>query len=282
MHTYTTQARLRRALREMRQEGCRVAFVPTMGNLHEGHLQLARRAGELCDLVVASIFVNPMQFGPSEDLGAYPRTLVSDKKKLRANGVQMLYAPEMKDIYPDGMGAHSQVQVPDLADTLCGLSRPGHFTGVATVVAKLFNIVQPDVAVFGEKDYQQLLIIRRMVRDLCLPIEIVGVPTVREDDGLAMSSRNSYLTSGQRKTAPLLHQVLQECRSAIADGADNYRQLASRAKRKLTEAGFVPDYVEIRDAHTLHKVTGDTGEVVILAAARLGKPRLIDNVRLKL
>ena len=282
MHSYRTQARLRRALREMHRAGQRIAFVPTMGNLHEGHLQLARKAGELCERVVASIFVNPMQFGSGEDLDAYPRTLVADKKKLRANGVHVLYMPEMKDIYPGGLDTHSQVQVPSLADTLCGLNRPGHFTGVATVVAKLFNIVRPDVAVFGEKDYQQFLIIRKMVRDLCLPIEIVGVPTVRESDGLALSSRNSYLTPKQREIAPLLHQTLQDCRDAIAGGAGNYRQLASRAKRRLAAAGFAPDYLEIRDALSLRKVTDSSREVTILAAARLGKSRLIDNVRLKL
>jgi pantoate--beta-alanine ligase len=185
-------------------------------------------------------------------------------------------------MYPEGLGLQTSVSVPELSDTLCGASRPGHFTGVATVVTKLFNIVQPDVAVFGEKDFQQLSVIRKMVRDLCMPIEIVGVPTARAEDGLALSSRNSYLTAEQRRRAPLLNQILQECREAIACGFDNYRELEARAMTKLREAGFEPDYFEIRDARTLEAVREDTEEIAILAAARLGKPRLIDNVRLAL
>jgi len=282
MRTYTTNAQLQQAIREARRKGRGIAFVPTMGNLHEGHLNLVRKARELCDTVVVSIFVNPMQFGPGEDWETYPRTLTADKEKLFAEGVQALFAPEVDEVYPDGMDAQSQVQVPELSETLCGADRPGHFTGVATVVAKLFNIAQPDVAVFGEKDFQQLSIIRKMVRDLCMPIEIVGIPTTRAEDGLALSSRNGYLTSEQRGTAPLLNQTLQECREAIACGFDNYRELEAHAKLKLIQAGFEPDYFEIRDAHTLRDVEESTEEVAILAAARLGRPRLIDNVRLSL
>jgi pantoate--beta-alanine ligase len=233
-------------------------------------------------VVVVSIFVNPMQFGPSEDLDAYPRTLTADKEKLFAEGVQFLFTPTPEEMYPEGLDHQTAVSVPDLSDTLCGASRPGHFAGVATVVTKLFNIVQPDVAVFGEKDYQQLSVIRKMVRDLCLPIDIIGVPTARAEDGLALSSRNCYLTAEQRHRAPLLNQTLQECREAIACGFDNYRELESRAINKLIEAGFEPDYFEIRDAHTLEDISEDTEEIAILAAARLGKPRLIDNVRLAL
>ncbi len=282
MRTYTTNAQLQRALRDKRVQGQSIAFVPTMGNLHEGHLDLVRKARELCDFVVVSIFVNPMQFGQNEDLDAYPRTLMADKEKLFAEGVQVLFAPTAEEIYPEGLGVQTAVSVPVLSDTLCGASRPGHFTGVATVVTKLFNIVQPDVAVFGEKDFQQLSIIRKMVRDLCLPIKIVGVPTARAEDGLALSSRNGYLTEEQRKRAPELNRILMEVRDAIACGFDNYAELEAHARLKLIQAGFEPDYFEIRDARTLGEVTTDTEEVAILAAAKLGKPRLIDNVRLAL
>ena len=282
MRTFSTTRQLREALRGERRKGRRIGFVPTMGNLHEGHLNLVRKAGELCDVVVVSIFVNPMQFGPNEDLEAYPRTLTADKEKLFAEGAQFLFTPTAEAMYPEGMTHHTTVSVPDLSNTLCGASRPGHFTGVATVVSKLLNIVQPDVAVFGEKDYQQLSIIRKMVQDLCLPIDIIGVPTVRAQDGLALSSRNGYLTPDQRRRAPYLNQVLVECREAIACGFDNYRELEARAMTRLSEAGFEPDYVAIRDARTLAEVTENTEEVAILAAARLGEPRLIDNVRLNL
>jgi pantoate--beta-alanine ligase len=282
MRTYSSNAQLQRALREARQQGRSIAFVPTMGNLHEGHLDLVRKASDLCDIVVVSIFVNPMQFGPGEDLDAYPRTLAADKEKLFAEGAQILYTPTAKDIYPEGLEVQSQVQVPDLSETLCGADRPGHFTGVATVVTKLFNIVQPDVAVFGEKDFQQLSIIRKLVTDLCMPIRIVGVATHRAEDGLALSSRNGFLTAAQRKVAPILNATLQECREAIACGFDNFMELEAHAKLRLIQAGFEPDYFEIRDARTLRTVTENTEEVAILAAAKLGKPRLIDNVRLNL
>jgi pantoate--beta-alanine ligase len=232
--------------------------------------------------VVVSIFVNPLQFGPNEDLDAYPRTMAADKEKLFSEGVQVLYAPGVEDIYPEGMAAQTQVRVPDLGDTLCGSSRPGHFDGVTTVVNKLLNIVQPDVAVFGEKDFQQLSIIRKMVADLCMPLEIVGVATHRDEDGLALSSRNGYLNPDQRCIAPVLHQTLNSCREAIACGFDNFLQLESHARMKLLQAGFEPDYFAIRDARTLQNVTEDTEEIAILAAARLGKTRLIDNVRLAL
>ena len=282
MRTYTSCDPLRRAILEARRKGRDIALVPTMGNLHEGHLSLVRQAGELCGQVVVSIFVNPMQFGPGEDLDAYPRTLASDKEKLYAEGVRMLYTPQVEDIYPEGMDTQSQVQVPHLSETLCGVTRPGHFTGVATVVTKLLNIVQPDVAVFGEKDYQQLMLIRKMVQDLCMPVEIVGAPTVRAEDGLALSSRNRYLSPDERRVAPLLNQTLRQCREAMASGCGDHRELEAEAKLALTEAGFKPDYFEIRDAATLREVTESTAEVAILTAARLGKSRLIDNVRLTL
>jgi pantoate--beta-alanine ligase len=282
MQTIDNRAGLQHALSARRAAGERIAFVPTMGNLHEGHLELVRRARELGDLVVVSIFVNPMQFGPTEDLDAYPRTLAADREKLFAEGAQFLYTPGVEDIYPEGITAQTVVRVPELADTLCGSNRPGHFDGVSTVVSKLFNIVQPQVAVFGEKDFQQLSIIRKMVSDLCIPVQIVGVATVRDTDGLALSSRNSYLTPRQRQLAPLLHKTLLDCRDAIACGFDNFLQLESHARMQLLQSGFDPDYFAIRDARTLRAVGDETEEIAILVAARLGTTRLIDNLRLTL
>lgn len=282
MRTYSSNAQLQSALQGFRQIGQSIAFVPTMGNLHEGHLDLVRRARRLCDVVVVSIFVNPLQFGPSEDLDSYPRTLAADKEKLFSEGVQVLYAPGVAEIYPEGMQAQTLVHVPELGETLCGSSRPGHFDGVTTVVSKLFNIVQPDVAVFGEKDFQQLSIVRKMVKDLCMPINVVGVTTARDEDGLAKSSRNGFLSLEQRRVAPVLNQTLNTCREAVACGFDNFLQLESHARMKLLQAGFEPDYFAIRDARTLLPVDEDTEEIAILAAARLGSTRLIDNVRLSL
>jgi pantoate--beta-alanine ligase len=271
---------MRAALQGLRRQGQTIAFVPTMGNLHEGHLELVRRARALCDVVVVSIFVNPLQFGANEDLDAYPRTLAADKEKLFAEGVKVLYTPTVDEIYPEGMHKHTKVQVPDLSETLCGNSRPGHFNGVTTIVNKLFNQVQPDVAVFGEKDFQQLSIIRKMVEDLCMPIRVEGVATARDTDGLALSSRNGYLTAEQRRIAPVIHDTLTVCREAIACGFDNFLQLESHARMQLLQAGFEPDYFAIRDARTLRAVNEHTEEIAILAAARLGNTRLIDNVRL--
>lgn len=282
MRTYSSNAQLQSALRGFRHNGQSIAFVPTMGNLHEGHLDLVRKARQLCDIVVVSIFVNPLQFGPGEDLDAYPRTLAADKEKLFSEGVQALYTPGVEDIYPEGMRAQTLVHVPELGEMLCGSSRPGHFDGVTTVVSKLFNIVQPDTAVFGEKDFQQLSIVRKMVNDLCVPISIVGIATTRDEDGLAKSSRNKYLSFEHRRIAPTLNQTLNSCREAIACGFDSFFELESHARIKLLQAGFDPDYFSIRDAHTLLAVTEDTEEIAILAAARLGSTRLIDNVRLSL
>jgi pantoate--beta-alanine ligase len=282
MRTYTKNFALRSALIEARKEGQSIAFVPTMGNLHEGHLELVRKAHTLADLVVVSIFVNPLQFGPNEDLDGYPRTLAADKEKLFSESAHILYAPGVEEIYPDGMAAQTQVRVPDLSETLCGTNRPGHFDGVSTVVSKLFHIVHPNVALFGEKDFQQLSIIRKMVKDLYIPIDIVGVATARAEDGLALSSRNGYLNTEQRDRAPTLHETLMDCREAIACGFDNFLQLESHARMRLLQAGFEPDYFAIRDAQTLRAVTEETEEIAILAAAKLGSTRLIDNVRLAL
>lgn len=282
MRTCNNKTQLQASVQHYRKEGQTVAFVPTMGNLHQGHLDLVRKARKLCDIVIVSIFVNPLQFGANEDLDAYPRTMAADKEKLFSEGVHLLYAPAVDDIYPQGMNQQTVVSVPDLGDTLCGSSRPGHFDGVTTVVNKLLNIVQPDTAIFGEKDFQQLSIVRKMVSDLCMPVKIVGVATTRDEDGLAMSSRNGYLSADERLIAPLLHQTLNTCREAIACGFDNFLQLESHARMQLLQAGFEPDYFAIRDARTLRAVTDSSEEVAILAAARLGNTRLIDNVRLSL
>ncbi|GAB3368727.1 pantoate--beta-alanine ligase [Spongiibacter taiwanensis] len=280
MKTYSTAASLRAALLAAKRAGKSVAFVPTMGNLHDGHLQLVRRARQLADVVVVSIFVNPLQFGANEDLSTYPRTIAADKEKLFAEGTQFLFLPTVEEIYPEGMAVHTKVAVPALSETHCGASRPGHFDGVSTIVSKLFNIVQPEYAVFGQKDFQQLSIIRKMVSDLCMPITIVGVATARADDGLALSSRNGYLNDRQRNQAPALHKILRECRDAIACGYDSYSDLELHAQAKLRARGFEPDYFSICDARTLREITLDTEEIVILAAAKLGGTRLIDNVTL--
>lgn len=282
MKTLSRSKLLRSAIKEHKGHGKTVAFVPTMGNLHEGHIQLVRRAKQVADVVVVSIFVNPLQFSATEDLDAYPRTLAADKEKLFAEGVNYLLYPDVEEIYPHGMDQQTLIVVPDLSDTLCGASRPGHFAGVATVVNKLFQIVQPDIAIFGKKDFQQLAIIEKMVEDLCMPIEIEGVETARDVDGLALSSRNGYLTEEQRSIAPALHQTLLECREAIACGFDSYQELEQYCTDALKNAGFEPDYFSVRDAQTLGSVTHSTEQIVILAAAKLGKPRLIDNVTLTL
>jgi len=270
---------LRAIVSVWRRAGERIAFVPTMGNLHAGHGSLVGRASELADRVIVSIFVNPLQFGPNEDFAAYPRTPDEDRRVLESLDVDLLFAPEVADIYPRGQESTARVHVPVIEDILCGAFRPGHFMGVATVVAKLLNIVQPDVAVFGEKDYQQLLIIRRATLDLCMPIEIVGVPTTREPDGLAMSSRNRYLTAEQRAAAPAIYAQLQRARAAIESGASDFAAIARSGSEGLQQAGFRPDYFEIRDAATLAEPSAQSSELVVLTAARLGRARLIDNVK---
>jgi pantoate--beta-alanine ligase len=280
MQTYTTNKQLRAAIAAARKKGLTIGFVPTMGNLHEGHLQLVRRAKNICDVVVVSIFVNPLQFGANEDLDTYPRTMSADKEKLFAEGVQLLFAPGVEEIYPEGMNIHTQVNVPDICDSLCGANRPGHFVGVATVVTKLFNIVQPDTAVFGEKDFQQLAIIRKMVEDMCMPVQIIGQVTARAEDGLALSSRNGFLTDQERQIAPSLHRILVECRDAIACGYDNYPELEQHARVQLLTNGFEPDYFSILDSRTLKPVNSDTEDLVLAVAARLGSTRLIDNITL--
>ena len=278
MITVNTVAALREAVTAARRAGKRIAFVPTMGNLHAGHGALVVRATTLADFVVASVFVNPLQFGANEDLDSYPRTLAADQQRLTEAGCDLLFAPTVSEMYPDGMPGLTTVSVPGVSSGLCGGSRPGHFDGVATVVTKLFNMVQPDVAVFGEKDFQQLAVIRKMVRDLNMPIEIIGQPTVRAEDGLALSSRNGYLSAEQRAVAPGLYQILQQLADALRDGERNHAALAGEGCRLLELAGFVPDYLEIRHPLTLLPAASADRQLVIVAAARLGTTRLIDNL----
>lgn len=273
---------LRAQRRAWQLEGKVIAFVPTMGNLHHGHLRLVKEAKAKADIVVASIFVNPLQFGPDEDLDAYPRTLEHDKAALESLGVDLLFTPNVEDIYPRGLEQQTFVEVPGLSYMICGASRPGHFRGVATIVSKLFNMVQPNLAFFGEKDFQQLQVIRAMVTDLSMNLQIFGVPTVREPDGLAMSSRNNYLTVNERELAPRLYKELQNMSDQIELGRRDFSKLVSEAKATLNEAGFKVDYIELRASETLLHVGHEDTEIVILAAAFLGKTRLIDNLQVTL
>jgi len=279
MDTLASVAELRSFTDAPRRSGRRIGFVPTMGNLHEGHLQLVRRARQESDLLVASVFVNPLQFGPGEDYDAYPRTFEADCTQLRTEGVDGVFAPAAREMYPDGMEHHTRVHVPGLSDILCGASRPGHFDGVATVVAKLLGAVAPEIAVFGEKDYQQLLVIRRMVADLCLGVRIDGAPIARADDGLALSSRNSYLSEDERARAPELYRTLCALRDRLLAGERELATLTREGRERLEIAGFRPDYVEIRRAADLAEPAPGDDDLIVLGAAHLGKPRLIDNVR---
>lgn len=259
-------------------KGQRIAFVPTMGNLHAGHMALVEQARACADRVVVSIFVNPMQFNEAADFDAYPRTLDRDREQLRSAGVDALFLPDVAEIYPRGQEATSRVEVPVLGDMLEGACRPGHFTGVATVVNKLFNIVQPHIALFGDKDYQQLLLVRRMVEDLDMPVEIRAQATLREPDGLALSSRNSRLAPEQRRRAPVLYQQLEHIAEHLRQGETDYARLQVRAAEALSAEGFEPEYIAIRRSLDLAAPEpGDTA-LVVLAAARLGETRLIDNI----
>ncbi|WP_421683672.1 pantoate--beta-alanine ligase [Stutzerimonas urumqiensis] len=278
MITVHTVEALRRAVNEARAGGARIGFVPTMGNLHSGHVALVTRAKTRADFVIASIFVNPLQFGPNEDFASYPRTLAADQDKLAAAGCDLLFAPNVDEMYPNGQAMQTRISVPGVSEGLCGGSRPGHFDGVATVVTKLFNMVQPDLAVFGQKDFQQLAVIRTLVRDLNLPIDIIGEPTVRAEDGLALSSRNGYLDADQRARAPQLHRSLKVLGEAIEAGRTDHAELIEQALAELHEAGLRPDYLEIRDALTLGPARADSTELVLVAAAFLGTTRLIDNL----
>ena len=280
MTMQTTQdiTELRSKIKKWRQQGLKIAFVPTMGNLHQGHIALVEKAVSLADKVVSSIFVNPMQFGANEDIDNYPRTMAADQNKLIAAGCDLLFTPTADIIYPKGLDKQSYVEVPNVSDGYCGESRPGHFRGVSTVVCKLFNLVQPDIACFGLKDYQQVQVIQTMVEDLSMPIEIVPVATVREASGLALSSRNNYLTDEEKKIAPALAQNIQWLAKEIANNSD-FIGLAKKAASYIDNAGMKTDYIHICHARTLQPASEDDKELVILAAAHCGKARLIDNLQ---
>ncbi|HBC7729433.1 TPA: pantoate--beta-alanine ligase [Escherichia coli] len=273
---------LRQQIRRLRMEGKRVALVPTMGNLHDGHMKLVDEAKARADVVVVSIFVNPMQFDRPEDLARYPRTLQEDCEKLNKRKVDLVFAPSVKEIYPNGTETHTYVDVPGLSTMLEGASRPGHFRGVSTIVSKLFNLVQPDIACFGEKDFQQLALIRKMVADMGFDIEIVGVPIMRAKDGLALSSRNGYLTAEQRKIAPSLYKVLSSIADKLQAGERDLDEIIAIAGQELNEKGFRADDIQIRDADTLLEVSENSKRAVILVAAWLGDARLIDNKMVEL
>jgi len=280
MLTLASIAELRATLQDWRARGETVGFVPTMGNLHAGHIKLVEEAQQWASRRAVSIFVNPAQFGPGEDFEVYPRTPQQDADRLREAGADLLFLPSAATVYPSGVENTTFVEVPGLSEDLCGRFRPGHFRGVATVVCKLFNLVQPDVALFGEKDYQQLALIRRMVADLDLNIRIVGVPTVRESDGLAMSSRNTYLSLEERARAIFLYRCLRRAAEALAGGERDFAAIETKRSEELAAEGFRPDYVAIRRQSDLRKPAADDRELIVLAAAWLGKTRLIDNLKL--
>jgi len=278
MKTVRDIAAMRAAVRDWREVGERVALVPTMGNLHRGHLSLVELARARADRVVVSIYVNPTQFGPSEDYADYPRTLDADRRRLRRAGADVVFVPGDEEMYPFGLQAMTRVSVPLLTEKFCGASRPGHFDGVTSVVARLFGIVQPDLAVFGQKDYQQWLVIRRMTADLHMPVEILSGPTQRERDGLALSSRNQYLDPDERRRAPALYRSLQRCAQAIEAGRRDYAALEADGRQALEAAGFQVDYFAVCRADDLAPPAAGDRQLVILAAGRLGRARLIDNV----
>ncbi|MBK9185816.1 MAG: pantoate--beta-alanine ligase [Moraxellaceae bacterium] len=278
---HTIQA-VRDFVKQAKQQGKRVGFVPTMGNLHSGHIHLISQAKAQCDVVICSIFVNPTQFGANEDFGSYPRTLEADSQQLQTAACDLLFAPSAFDMYPNGQSQHTVVTVNGLSEQLCGEFRPTHFAGVATVVSKLFNIVQPHTAFFGEKDFQQLAVIRCLTAELAFDIDIVGVATQRADDGLALSSRNGYLSEQERALAPSIYKVLCQLRTAILNGQREYTMLCDASSLHLQKMGFDPDYVAIRRASDLQAATANDTDLVILIAAKLGKTRLIDNIAFNL
>ncbi len=282
MNIYHTVSGLRTEIRTRRQRGETIGFVPTMGNLHEGHLQLVRQAKTQCDVVVVSIFVNPLQFGLNEDWEKYPRTFQDDAKKLEAEGCDFLFHPDENEIYPNGMADQTRVVVPTMTDILCGASRPGHFEGVTTVVSKLLHIVQPDTAIFGIKDYQQLAVIRRMVEDLCIPVDIIGAPIARDIDGLALSSRNGYLGEDERPRVKVLYEALCWCRDQIESGERDFSGLEIQAGNTLEKSGFRTDYVSIRNSKTLEPAAHDDSQLTVLGAMFTKGARLIDNISLAL
>jgi len=281
LNTVTTIAAVRERVQRWRREGLRIAFVPTMGNLHAGHVSLIEAARRHGERFIASIFVNPMQFGPNEDFAHYPRTPREDERMLTEAGCSLMFMPDVTEIYPLGSEGAARVEVPGVSRMLEGEFRPGHMEGVSTVVAKLFHIVEPDVAVFGEKDFQQLTLIRHMVADLCMPVKIVGAPTVRHADGLAMSSRNQYLTPTERARAPEIYKALQAAAARVRTGDVDFVSIERTGFQALESAGFQPDYFSVRQAHDLSPATAAARDLVILTAARIGKARLIDNVQVQ-
>ncbi len=282
MQTKKKIPELRQALKAARAEAKSIALIPTMGNLHEGHLELIRQARRSYDFLVCSIFVNPLQFGANEDLDAYPRTLETDSEKLLAVGCDCLFLPTVTEMYGDNLQQQTEIKVPGLTENFCGRSRPGHFDGVATVVTKLFNIVTPDAAYFGLKDYQQFLVIQKLTSDLALGVEIHGVETQREKSGLAMSSRNHYLSEQQKQNAAALYRSLTDCAAKIEQGNSNFLELEVAAKSYLRDASLKPDYFNICNADNLQAATAATRRIVILAAVHVGNSRLIDNIRFQL
>lgn len=273
---------LRQQIRRWRQEGKRIALVPTMGNLHDGHMKLLDEAKARGDVTVVSIFVNPMQFDRPDDLANYPRTLQEDCEKLNRRGADLVFTPGVETIYPHGMASQTYVEVPELSTVLEGANRPGHFRGVSTVVSKLFNLISPDIACFGEKDFQQLALIRKMAADMGYDIEIVGVPIVRAKDGLALSSRNSNLNAAERKLAPALFKAMQGIADRLFAGDREQDEMLKAAATALNEAGLSAEDLQIRDADTLQQLTDKSKRAVILMAAWLGKTRLIDNMQVEL
>jgi pantoate--beta-alanine ligase len=279
MDVVTTVDAVRAQVRSWRAAGSRIALVPTMGNLHAGHMSLLALAAERAERVIVSIFVNPLQFGPAEDFAAYPRTIEDDQRLLEEGRCDLLFAPTVEQIYPDGGTQPTLITVRGLSSELCGKFRPGHFDGVTTVVAKLFNIVTPDVAVFGEKDVQQFVLIKRMASDLQLPVEVIGAPTVRASDGLALSSRNRFLSAHERRLAPAIYAALEAAAKRLAAGDHDFAAIESAGGQMLAEAGLRPDYFAVRAARDLQPPDRTERELVVLTAARLGKARLIDNLR---
>ncbi len=282
MRIFHTVSGLRDALTIHRREGLRIGFIPTMGNLHQGHLALVKQARESCDVVVCSIFVNALQFGLNEDWDKYPRTYQMDCDKLTEAGCDYLFHPDDTEMYPNGLDTQSRVICPTMTDVLCGASRPGHFEGVTTVVSKLFNIVQPDEAIFGIKDYQQLAVIRRMAEDLCMPVQITAAPIHREADGLAMSSRNSYITEQERPKVVVLKDSLEWIAQQVREGARNFRELEILAIERIASAGFKTDYITLSNSKTLDPAAEDDLEITILGAIFTESARLIDNLSIRL
>ena len=269
-------------IKQARAQGKKVGFVPTMGSLHEGHMMLIDKAVEDCDFVVCSIFINPLQFNDIDDLGRYPRTFDADSNLLKTRHCDLLFFPSIDEMYPHGQDAQSTVSVPVVSEGLCGDSRPGHFDGMATVVMKLFHMVAPDASFFGEKDFQQLAVIKKMVGDLNLPFDVIGVDTCREESGLAMSSRNHHLSAEEKATASNIYRILSEISDSIKSGQSNFLELCESGNEELASLGFEPDYLEVRNADTLAPASTTDTNLVVLAAAILGKARLIDNLRIRL